>query len=86
MEVAVPGLEGRQVAVLHLHAASAGHVTSAAYYCVKEVSVRQGTKCAMAQNTLEHQESAELLRTPFRGSSQNMIMVKFGPAPILLVA
>jgi hypothetical protein len=62
VEVAVPGLEGRQVAVLHLHAASAGHVTSAPYYCVKEVSVRQGTKCAMAQNTLEHQESAELLR------------------------
>ena len=42
--------------------------------------------CAMAQSMTELRGSAELLRTPFRGSSQNMIMVKFGPAPILLVA
>src|SRR5215212_4293355 len=44
VEVAGPGLEGRQVAVLRLHAASAGHATKAAYSCLRAVYVRQGTK------------------------------------------
>src|SRR5215212_10350200 len=42
--VATPDLEGGQVAVLRLHAASAGHVTKAAYSCLRGVYVRQGTK------------------------------------------
>jgi hypothetical protein len=33
------------VAVLHLHTASASHVTKAAYSCVREDYVRWGTKC-----------------------------------------
>jgi hypothetical protein len=33
-----------QVAVLRLHAATAGHVTKAAYACLKIVYVLQGTK------------------------------------------
>src|SRR5215216_1262788 len=41
---AAPSLVGRQVAVLRLHAASAGHVTSAAYSCVKGIYVRYDTK------------------------------------------
>src|SRR5215203_2469378 len=37
-----------QVAVLHLHAASAGHVTKAAYSCLRRVYVLQSTKCCGA--------------------------------------
>jgi hypothetical protein len=33
------------VAVLRLHAASASHVTKAAYSCMREDYVRWGTKC-----------------------------------------
>jgi hypothetical protein len=44
VEVAGPGLEGEQVAVLRLHAASAGHATKAAYSCGRQVYVPQGTK------------------------------------------
>jgi hypothetical protein len=36
---ASPGLEGGQVAVLRLHAASTGHVTKAAYSYVREMYV-----------------------------------------------
>src|SRR5215211_1537557 len=43
-EVAGPHLEGEQVAVLCLHAASAGHVTKSAYSCVRRMYVRHGTK------------------------------------------
>jgi hypothetical protein len=42
--VADPDLEGGQVAVLRLHTASAGHVTNAAYSCVRGVYVLQNTK------------------------------------------
>src|SRR5215207_5909080 len=42
--VASPHLEGGQVAVLCLHASSAGHVTKAAYTCVRQGYVRYGTK------------------------------------------
>src|SRR5215212_1689738 len=41
--VASPDLGG-QVAVLRLHAPSAGHTTRVAYSCVKGVYVRHGTK------------------------------------------
>src|SRR5918994_4843798 len=44
VEVAGPGLEGEQVAVLRLQAASAGHATKAAYSCLRVVYVPQGTK------------------------------------------
>src|SRR5215217_6828136 len=39
--VARPGLEGGQVAILRLHAASTGHVTSAAYSCVRGGRITQ---------------------------------------------
>src|SRR5215211_4368137 len=42
--VATPDLGGGQVAVLHLHAASAGHGTKAASSCLRAVYVRWGTK------------------------------------------
>src|ERR671913_1987953 len=48
LEVATHGLEGGQVAVLCPHAASVGHVTKAAYSCVRRVYVRQGTKYVRA--------------------------------------
>jgi hypothetical protein len=41
-----PTSRGREVAVLPLHAASAGHVTKAAYSCVRGMYMRHGTKCA----------------------------------------
>jgi hypothetical protein len=41
-----PTSRGRQVAVLRLHAASTGHVTKAAYSCLRGVYVRHVTKCA----------------------------------------
>src|SRR5215217_2439605 len=41
---AAPSLVGRQVAVLRLHAASAGHVTTAAYSCMKEMYMLHRTK------------------------------------------
>src|SRR5829696_135909 len=44
-KVASPSLEGGQVAVLRLHAASTGHVTKAAYSCVRGMYVRCDTKC-----------------------------------------
>src|SRR5215204_7434876 len=71
VEVAGPGLEGRQVAVLHLHAASAGHVMNAAYSCLRRVYVRQGTK------HVRYQVSAELRRTPSMRSSQNSLNTNF---------
>jgi hypothetical protein len=37
------------VAVLRLHAASASHVTDAAYSCVREVYVPSSTKCPTSQ-------------------------------------
>src|SRR5215208_5932313 len=43
-KVASPSLEGGQVAVLRLHAASTGHVTKPAYSCVRGMYVRCGTK------------------------------------------
>src|SRR5215208_2414176 len=62
--VADPDLGGGQVAVLRLHAASAGHVTDAAYSCLRECM------CAMEQSALEHKGSAELRRTPLWRSSR----------------
>ena len=53
-----PTSRGRQVAVLRFHAASAGHVTKAAYSHMEGMYVRYGT------NTSERQRSAELPRTP----------------------
>jgi hypothetical protein len=65
--VAIPGLEGGQVAVLRLHAATTGHVTMAAYSCLRGVYVRQGTKCLRAlrsaTNFGEH-DTYELRTTP----------------------
>jgi hypothetical protein len=54
------------VAVLRLHAASAGHVTKAAYSCLRGVYVRQSTK-----------EASELLRTPCMRTSENTQKAKF---------
>src|SRR5215210_7162433 len=42
--VATPDLEGGQVAVLRLHAASAGHATKVAYSCLRGMYVRYSTK------------------------------------------
>jgi hypothetical protein len=42
--VAIPDLEGGQVAVLRLHVASASHVTTVSYSCVKGMYVRWATK------------------------------------------
>src|SRR5215213_8287882 len=42
--VATPDLEGGQVAVLRLHAASASHVTKVAYSCLRGMYVRYSTK------------------------------------------
>src|SRR5215208_380809 len=42
------------VAVLRPHAASAGHVTSAAYSCLREVYIRQDTKCARGPSYLRN--------------------------------
>jgi hypothetical protein len=42
--VAGLGLEGGQVAVLRLHAASTGHVTTGAYSCMREMYRLQSTK------------------------------------------
>src|SRR5215207_9250346 len=72
VEVAGPGLEGRQVAVLHLHAASAGHVMNAAYSCLRRVYVRQGTK------HVRYQGSAELPRMPRIRTSPKRSSKKFG--------
>src|SRR5215210_1768074 len=58
-EVAGPGLEGAQVAVLCLHVASIGRVTIVSYSFARRMYVRHGTK-----HKTEHQRSAELLRTP----------------------
>src|SRR5215217_2606620 len=69
--VAIPGLEGGQVAVLRSHVASAGHVMNAAYSCLRRVYVRQGTK------HVRPQVSAELRRTPCMRTSQNPQKAKF---------
>jgi hypothetical protein len=45
------------VAVLHLHAASAGHATKAAYSCVKGVYVRHGTKQVRIPRTSQTSEN-----------------------------
>jgi hypothetical protein len=64
--VASPGLEGEQVAVLLLHAASVGHVTSAAYTCVRRVYVRQGTKHErIARNTKKRRTSENAVKAKF---------------------
>jgi hypothetical protein len=47
--VAGPSLEGGQVAVLRLHAATTGHVTKAPYSFLRGVYVRQGTKHVRAR-------------------------------------
>src|SRR5215217_3837179 len=70
-QVAIPGLEGGQVAVLRSHVASAGHVMNAAYSCLRRVYVRQGTK------HVRPQVSAELPRTPCMRTSQNPQKAKF---------
>jgi hypothetical protein len=51
------------VAVLRLHAASAGHVTKAAYSCVSAMYVRYGTKHARVPRK--------------RRTSQNSVKAKF---------
>src|SRR5919107_318103 len=68
-KVAVPGL-GARVAVLRLHAACAGHVTKAAYSCLRGVYVLHGT------NAPHHQGSAELRRIPLLGTWVNRSIKK----------
>jgi hypothetical protein len=63
------------VAVLRLHAASAGHVTKAAYSCLRGVYVRQSTK--EAPNFLELRKAPDLPRTPCMRTSQNPQKAKF---------
>src|SRR5215204_6152499 len=55
-KVASPSLEGGQVAVLRLHAASAGHVTKPAYSCVRGMYVRCGTKVVRVPRKLRTSE------------------------------
>ena len=45
--VAGPDLEGGQVAVLRLHMATTGHITNAAYSCMRKGYVLQSTKEAL---------------------------------------
>jgi hypothetical protein len=56
------------VAVLRLHAASAGHVTKAAYSCLRGVYVRYVTKCARTPRdgrTSENAQNANFAKTEF---------------------
>jgi hypothetical protein len=56
------------VAVLRLHAASTGHVTDAAYSCLRGVYVRYGTKCARTPKsgrTSENPQNAKFAFTEF---------------------
>src|SRR5215216_6188817 len=52
-KVSSPSLEGGQVAVLRLHAASTGHVTKPAYSCVRGMYVRCGTKVVRVPRKLQ---------------------------------
>src|SRR5215207_6261330 len=63
--VASPDLGGGQVAVLRLHAVSAGRVTKAPYSWMRNKYVLQRSMCLTVQRT------PELRRTPFGRSSQN---------------
>src|SRR5215208_7535918 len=56
-KVASPSLEGGQVAVLRLHAASTGHVTKPAYSCVRGMYVRWGTKVVRVPRKLRTSEN-----------------------------
>jgi hypothetical protein len=51
-----------QVAVLCLHAASAGHATKAAYSCVRQVYMLQSTKLAL--RNFRELRKAEVRRIP----------------------
>src|ERR687898_3361447 len=64
--VASPHLEGVQVAVLRLHAASVGHVTKPAYSCVRGVYVRQGTKHVRAPRKPRTSENPVMAKFNFR--------------------
>src|SRR5215207_5939219 len=67
-KVASPSLEGGQVAVLRLHAASTGHVTKPAYSCVRGMYVRCGTKVVRVprkRRTSENAQNANFAFTEF---------------------
>src|SRR5215211_6456136 len=55
-----------QVAVLRLHAATAGHVTKAAYACLKIVYVLQGTKHVRAPMKRRTSENSVKRKSDFR--------------------
>src|SRR5215213_2513876 len=55
-----------QVAVLRLHAAPAGHVTKAAYACLKIVYVLQGTKHVRAPMKRRTSENSVKRKSNFR--------------------
>src|SRR5215208_2969162 len=57
-KVASPSLEGGQVAVLRLHAASTGHVTKPAYSCARGMYVRCGTKVVRVPRKLRTSENS----------------------------
>src|ERR671921_2907145 len=66
--VASPDLGGGQVAVLRLHAVSAGRVTKAAYSCLSGMYVRHGTKYERAPRkfrTSENSVKAKFAELPF---------------------
>src|SRR5215217_7386035 len=67
-EVASPGLEGGQVAVLRPRAASIGHVTKAAYSSSNGMYVRHGTKHVRAprkRRTSENSVKAKFAQYPY---------------------
>ena len=81
--MADPHLGGGQVAVLRLHAASAGHATDASYSCLMRVYVRYGTKVRLitkeAPNFSElRQDEVQRISLP-RTSVNKKSLGDFGP-------
>src|SRR5215208_530817 len=68
--VATPDLEGGQVAVLRLPAASAGHATKVAYSCLRGMYVRYSTK---------HVRAPKKRRTSQNYPSRNCLIIAIDP-------
>src|SRR5215212_1404726 len=74
-KVASPSLEGGQVAVLRLHAASTGHVTKPAYSCVRGMYVRCGTKVVRVPRKLRTSQNSGLPKFAFWGFSEVALLI-----------
>src|SRR5215212_9686893 len=71
-KVASPSLEGGQVAVLRLHAASTGHVTKPAYSCVRGMYVRCGTKHVRVPRKLRTSENSYSTHSGEQGQEKGL--------------